>query len=353
MRFMLHAKWTLLLVMTLSLTAADHKEAPLVDEFLPADIADLYAFLNPQDDSELVVAMTVNPFSIPAEAGAFNFSPRLRYQIQFDNDGDAVVDAAISVRFQADQSFTASFPDGTVISGQATAPTLNEAANEPLIYTQDGNRIFAGPRDDPFFFDFVGFARVLAGTGTFSGTDTFAGFNVSAIVASIPVASVSNGGNIVNIWATTEEGGNLPFKNKTQVRNQSLIPERFLWRQIDRMANPGVATALIPSGLKDAYNRGRPDRDGQDFAGSIVATLQALGTNDENIGILASVAVPDLLTIDVSAPSGFPNGRALTDDVIDTLFFFIFNQVAVGDGVTGNDTDFLDTFPYLAPPWQP
>ena len=41
------------------------------------------------------------------------------------------------------------------------------------------------------------------------------------------------------------------------------------------------------------------------------------------------------------------------DDVIDTLFFFIFNQVPVSDMVDANDKAFLDEFPFLAPPPQP
>ena len=41
--------------------AADHREAPLIREDLTADIADVYAFLNPDDPDRLVLAMTVNP----------------------------------------------------------------------------------------------------------------------------------------------------------------------------------------------------------------------------------------------------------------------------------------------------
>ncbi len=58
--------------------------------------------------------------------------------------------------------------------------------------------------------------------------------------------------------------------------------------------------------------------------------------------------------MNASTPSAFPNGRAPADDVIDTLFFFIFNQpkAAVTDGVDANDVPFIGTFPFLAPPQQ-
>jgi len=60
-------------------------------------------------------------------------------------------------------------------------------------------------------------------------------------------------------------------------------------------------------------------------------------------------AVPDVLILDTSRPVSFPNGRELQDDVVDL----------VGDArVLGNDDpfpevndlQFLNTFPYLAPP---
>ena len=51
---------------------------------------------------------------------------------------------------------------------------------------------------------------------------------------------------------------------------------------------------------------------------------------------------------------GFPNGRQLEDDVIDTLLGLIFEGTAgpLTDGVDENDEAFLDEFPYLAPPHQ-
>lgn len=334
-------------VFPLGLLASDHKEAPLTREDPSADISDLYAFLNPHDASKLTLVLTVNPFSVPSEGVGFRFSPNVRYRLLIDNNGDAVEDHEITVRFDADENFEAKLPGEIIVTGKATAPTEEPEANEALIFGEDqGVRIFAGPRDDPFFFDIVGFFRFLAGTGGFTGTDGFAGYNVSAIVVEIPVSLVKGSGNILNTWAVTERpkaGGQL-FKGPTVYSG---------WEPVDRVGNPAVATALIPPGLKDVYNRTAPNRDAELYVPSIVDSLTALGTNSENIGILASVAVPDLLTIDVSAPSGFPNGRTPSDDVVDTLFYFIFNQTEVPDGVATNDVAFLDAFPYLAPPHQP
>ena len=42
--------------------AADHVEAPLAVSDPEIDITDVYAFLDPNDESQIVIAMAVNPF---------------------------------------------------------------------------------------------------------------------------------------------------------------------------------------------------------------------------------------------------------------------------------------------------
>src|SRR5262249_53360969 len=43
---------------------------------------------------------------------------------------------------------------------------------------------------------------------------------------------------------------------------------------------------------------------------------------------VANSVVPDTIKIDLSQPAGFPNGRRLTDQVIDTEFAWLFLDVA-------------------------
>ncbi len=139
-------------------------------------------------------------------------------------------------------------------------------------------------------------------------------------------------------------------------------------RQIDREGNPAVNVALVPFPRKDEYNAATPQQDAAGrFAGDIVATLRALGTNDANIGILASVAVAkgDYLRLNFdmanSGPgggnnsgAGFPNGRRPADDVIDTLLNIITNgAITAGDHVNANDVAFQNVFPYLGLSQQP
>lgn len=335
--------------------AADHREAPLIRQDLAADIADLYAFRSPSDPSRIVLAMTVNGFSAPSENTTFTFAPDVRYSFRIDSTGDAVEDTRIDVTFADDgaggQTYNYTVGSSIAVVGQAvTAPTLEPAPNAPIVNAgPEGIVSFAGQRDDPFFFDVVGFNRFLAGTGGFDGSDGFAGFNVSAIVFELPVRLVDGGSDALQIWATTERRTATIRRSDAGVLEFALGP----LQQIERMGNPAVNTALVPAAKKDLYNIAVPANDAADFAGDLVASLESLGTNAKNIGILASVAVPDTLKFDATTASAFPNGRAPADDVVDTLLFFIFNQTPVPDGADANDVPFLPSFPYLAPPHQP
>jgi hypothetical protein len=332
-----------LLAAALPALAADHREAPAISEQPVADINDIYAF---RDGPEtLVLVMTVNPLSDPDFAGSYTFSPGVLYRFGIDNTGDAVFEHNIDIVFGRPsapgvQRFRARFPDTAVFAGDVTPPST---PNDPEIVDGppgSGISVFAGPRDDPFFFDAVGFNRFRA-TGDpagFRGIDSFADFNVSAIVVALPVDLVSDGSDQLAISGFT-------FNR----RPGTFRPEG---RALDRMGNPAVSTALIPFPQKNRFNRTRPQNDAIIWADILVSSLTDLGTSPTNIGVLASVAVPDTLKLDLEQPDGFPNGRLPEDDVIDTLLTLILNG-PTSDGVDANDEDFLDEFPFLAPPFQP
>jgi Domain of unknown function (DUF4331) len=271
---------------------------------------------------------------------------RQLYRFEIDNTGDAVADHRINVVFSAPsgagvQTFDARFPSGIVVSGDVTPPS---APDDPIIVEDAANDIsvFAGPRDDPFFFDAAAFNRFRA-TGdpdVFDrGINSFADLNVSAIVLAFPDSLVSDGESQLQISGFTFE------------RRRETFGKRG--RSLDRMGNPAVNTVFIPFALKDDFNRGEPKTDARDFGQVIADSLEMLGTSDENIATLAAVAIPDTLKFDLDADDGFPNGRALEDDVIDTLFSLIFNGDPPTTDNVANDSEFLDEFPFLAPPVQP
>src|SRR5439155_21852053 len=179
-------KWLLALVVLLlvmaillapatRLNAADHGDAPLTAHDIGADLNDLYLFRDPNDNSRVIMIMTVHGFIVPGENSNFGiFDPAIRYRFLIENTGGAKPDGAIDVRFsprvavggvpQA-QTATINLPNG----GTFTAPSTNssntaDAAPTPVITTeaQSGVTFFAVLTYDPFFFDIPAFGRFNA-----------------------------------------------------------------------------------------------------------------------------------------------------------------------------------------------
>lgn len=71
-----------------------------------------------------------------------------------------------------------------------------------------------------------------------------------------------------------------------------------------------------------------------------------------------SIVIPDVVSMDLTQPSGYPNGRTFTDPVVDLTLNAIFLDVNKNPVTTlanlpldpsGNDVPYPGTFPYLAP----
>jgi hypothetical protein len=362
-----------------TLEGADHGDAPLASSYAAGDVNDIFAFLDPNDNSQLVLILTQRGFIAAGENANFGqFDPRVLSVFELETTRDAVADAFITVTFTPQTSRTT--PQTavvTVLSGPSLSPSLSFTAPTTISSTaptapaqtvtthgSSGIRFFAGMTDDPFFFDipaFGGFvSSVLAGAPDPSllarGRDSFAGYNTMAIALSIP-RSLVGGVTTVGVGART-----------FRVSGTLGAPDFTVVEQLDRMGNPAVNVALVPFNQKEAHNVGSPSQDaaGQ-FAPGIVATLVALGTSPANINLLASVAVTsgDLLRLNMNipnagagggtnAPAAFPNGRRLGDDTVDTLLGIITNgAIITGDSVNGNELTLQSAFPFLALPHQP
>ncbi|HYL97625.1 MAG TPA: DUF4331 family protein [Blastocatellia bacterium] len=375
---------SLLLAPGAHINAADHAEATLVAAFPGGDIADVFAFLDPNDNSKVILAMDVEGFIVPSEIVNLGFfSPDVKFEFQIENTGDAVADKFIDVTFSPQtsrmvaQTATVSFSSGQTFTAPTTVPNQNPTA-PPFVVTTDpgtGVSFFAGMTDDPFFFDIVGFNRFIASvqggspdpTKLERGRDSFAGYSIHMIALSIPATLLKgSAGNVIGINGVT-------FTRKKTIRGKDDVnTDAGKFAQFDRMATPAVNTVLIPYPRKNEYNASTPADDAAGkFANDIVMTLMGLGTNSTNIYTLASVAVKngDYLRLDTSVPNrslgtgekfgstgfaGFPNGRRPGDDVVDTLILLVTNEgITTGDHVDANDVPFGSTFPFFAPPHQP
>src|SRR5262249_12450361 len=77
---------------------ADHAEATLVAGDPQADIADVFAFLDPNHNSQVVLAMDVEGFVVPSELLNLSFfAPDVTYRFEIENTGDAIADQFIDV----------------------------------------------------------------------------------------------------------------------------------------------------------------------------------------------------------------------------------------------------------------
>lgn len=196
------------------LIAADHIDAPGVtgagSASIGSDITDVYAFAN--GDNMVFVVNTQGLLS-PAASATATFDEEVMLEINIDNDEakDNVEDLVIQATFENGKVkvYGPATPINTglisTLLSTATVETdITPYGDAPVIGTANGIKVFAGPRDDPFFFDLGQFKAILGGTATAfndPGTDSFAGTNVMALVIEVPKSQLGNGS--INIWATS------------------------------------------------------------------------------------------------------------------------------------------------------
>jgi hypothetical protein len=200
--------------------AADHIDAPAVtgagNISLGNDITDVYTFQSPEDNSKMVFIINSQGLMSPGATSTAKFPSNVLYEINIDNTGDNVEDLVIQCLVQNGKMRVygpvAPSTTGTSSTIVTTAPktevnVTDYNSSAPVIGTNaNGTKIFAGPRDDPFFFDLTRFKEIIGGHETSfrdPGVDTFAGTNVMSIVLEVPKAMLGSATNI-NVWAETK-----------------------------------------------------------------------------------------------------------------------------------------------------
>lgn len=190
--------------------AADHLDPPArTDPTMggdrTADIGDLYAWHEGTGASAtLVTVLTFDGPSDTAVDQAVACDRDVLYTIHIDNDDDDVSDFDIEARFAEDDI-------GNCFVSVANIPGETNAVEAPVELMRQGTdaKVWAGLRDDPFFFDLQGFNETLAmGTLRFvNDRDFFARKNISALVLEFPLPVTLGGGTGLNMWATTSRMG--------------------------------------------------------------------------------------------------------------------------------------------------
>jgi hypothetical protein len=398
--------------------ASSHREAPMIAEDPTADNTDLYAYRSPDAPNSLTVIANW----IPAEDTAagpnwYRFSERARYAVNIDRNGDAKADVSYRFRFKnrdgalflgnTVQDYTVTrVTNGreTIVAkgvtppnniGPRTTPNYRQLAQAGVTNLAGGGKVFAGQREDAFFADIGAIFDLVAirkGTGNMGGgKDFFAGYAVHGIALQIPIAQLDDSDHVVGVWATTERPQMKirSWRTKSGVKRYSQERE---WIQVSRLGNPLINEVIIPTKLKDRWNRLSPATDAQfvefyrtPLLAAVINQLYGLGvpeTNRDDLVAVLLTGVPglnntgsklaDMLRVNLSIPpatmpnrlgvfggdvAGFPNGRRLTDDVVDIAERAVAGKLKghpagdlLGDGVDGNDVPNLAGFPYEADP---
>ncbi len=174
--------------------AADHAEATGTQADPAADITDFYAW---SDGSTITAILNYNPLMVPGDPAVYDAD--VLYTVHFDLDGDAVSDHDIHVRF------------GTNSAGEwgvqaMGIPSAGAPVQGPVesVVAGPGSMLYAGLRDDPFFFDLNGFNdTVTSGDLVMDGSDDIAGFNVMVIALQFDAPSLLGNDVDFQTWATT------------------------------------------------------------------------------------------------------------------------------------------------------
>ncbi len=380
------------------LVASDHDDGETDTKGRNLNLTDLYAFREidqnpgaavPQGD--LVFVMNTNPRSVARQQ--YYFSTKAKYEFHITRVGhrnDAATGRKdITIRFHFSEPTRGgqqrievlAISDGEVVEQNKTltksrirttaingTPVLNEISLGDHKLT-----VFAGLREDPFFFDVEAFFRVrgfVLGIGpaaTFRrpGLDFTAGYNVNAIVVRVPLAFLQGKTSTTtfDVWETISYGG----------------------EQVERMAQPAINEGLIVTNdFLNALNAIGPDCEAAALAGiepcasaaapilaEAARTLAALGNSPAQIGAIVRAFLADVMRIDTTGPSGYAaavnssgrpiRGRKLLDDVIDITLSVVGSNLPAAfqtDNVSYNGPNLggsrhkplLNTFPYLAPP---
>jgi hypothetical protein len=365
---------------------SDHISGPRAIANPITDITDMYAFPSPERPGRLVLVLN----TLPHADTAARFCNGLIYRFRLRAVTPTVDGAAAVFTVGADEltiDCTFSPPVGGDGSDRlAQAGRCVTSTGEEVVFAVDdergghenGLRVFAGPRSDPFFLDLDGLREMLKNQRfafTDPGPNGLAGHNVLSIVVEVDAATMLGAGPLLAVIAETGTAGTFPVRlerfGRPETKNWLFGPTQF-----DPVNRDIELRDLY--GMEDAFHLGetylRP------YHARIEANLAFFDGLDETVDWpplaqgahpLTELMLADFTVVDVSKPfaedsyfeierallAGRPHetcgGRSLNEDVVDTLYTLLVNAETgsrIRDGVDQATTPATQIFPYLAPP---
>ncbi|MEA2001112.1 MAG: DUF4331 family protein [Actinomycetota bacterium] len=319
---------------------SDHGDAPLAREYPASDIADIFVFEGCPD--VLTMIMTVNPVTYPEVTAGITLDPETVYEFKIDTTGDFTPDLAFKVacvgtgprqqitllRATGEAARRSDRTGDVIATGWAS-----DGSDVDIVHGSSGEKLYVGPRQDPFFFDFIDLKGPVAdllrgnlghdfpakpvGTSEY----TFRCTNVTAIAIELPIDHTKFG-----IWGLTTRQGH----------------------RIDRNGRPSIAAIFLPHDdeADDAFNFADPIDDRERFGDAFRRALRNYGADLD----LVDSYLPDILPVDLTQDTIYPNGRGIVEDPVTAQIFAVNPDTTGNKGITKNPIGFSAGFPYLTPP---
>lgn len=297
-----------LLMMCVSLViGSSHREAPLISNDPLADNTDLYAFRSPDNPDMITIIASYIPTELPfGGPNYYTFGENIRYEIHVDNDasipGDEITyrftfnqvnedpTTFFNIRLGAENLKTTYTLERSVDGGQTFTtivengivppPNIGERSIEgaaglnanysdlwagAIVTATTGERVFAGPSDDPFFVDLGGIFD-LGDSPRQNGParDAIAKYNVHTLSIQVPISTLLKSGApaepdnildpnyVIGVWASASRPSMKTLGTSGEVTYSGD------WVQVSRLGMPLTNEAIIPIGDKDAWNRMSP-----------------------------------------------------------------------------------------------
>jgi hypothetical protein len=220
--------------------ASDHDDGETDSKGRNLSLTDLYVFRedwqsgNASHSANLIFIMNLNPRSLPGQEYFFSTNARYEFHMSALSSGAKTVRPTgqndVTLRFEfgaplsnGTQQVTmtvvrdgvVSNPSGSIFTTSAVNSKSDVITNNNLLLDGKTMTVFAGLREDPFFFDVEQFFKVRAAAVASQGfigflppssaKDFTHNYNVLSIVARVPISILQNNDTsktIFDVWQT-------------------------------------------------------------------------------------------------------------------------------------------------------
>lgn len=295
---------------------SSHREAPGISKDPVADSTDLYAFVSPDKPDTVTIIANYVPLEEPDGGPNFyEFGNDVLYEINIDNDGDALAEITYQFRFNTRVTNPNTFLYNTgpitsltssswnrrqfytvtkIVHGKAnvvgsnlasppcnvgvrSTPNYASLAASAIHTLSTGETVFAGQRAEGFYVDLgsifdLGVLRPfqnlhLIPLPATAGVDGTNNLNVHSIALQIPKTMLTKDGSnptneadaksVIGVWTAA-------YRQKANMRDsEGNTWGAGPWVQVSRLGNPLFNEVIVPMSKKDEWNTEQPSDDSE------------------------------------------------------------------------------------------